>query len=211
MRVTEALVAEQFDDLEQQREASTLGIWIFLATEVLFFGGLFTAYIIFRTTYPPAFAQGSQHSNVLLGTINTAILLTSSLTMALSVHGAQEGHHKHTVRYLMCTVGLGLAFLGLKAMEYHQHISEGLFPGAHWRVELSRPVELFYWLYWVMTGLHALHVLAGIGILSVIATLARRGKFSPSYHTPVEVSGLYWHFVDIVWVFLYPLFYLVHP
>jgi cytochrome c oxidase subunit III len=210
MRVTEEILAEQFDDLAQQQQASAIGMWTFLATEVLFFGGLFTAYIVYRAAYPQAFAEGSHHANVLLGTINTAILLTSSLTMAFAVHAAQQGDNRRIMRNLACTIALGLAFLAVKGIEYHQHISEHLFPGPSWRKDLSIQVELFYWLYWVMTALHALHVLVGTGLLSVIAGLAYKRRFSDHYYTPVEISGLYWHFVDIVWVFLYPLFYLIH-
>jgi cytochrome c oxidase subunit 3 len=206
----ELVLAEQFDDLEQQEEASRVGMWVFLATEVLFFGGLFLAYIVYRQTYPHQFAIGIKHGELLLGTINTAILLTSSFTMALAVHAAQKGENEWVVRFLLCTILMGLTFLAVKGVEYSKHFSEHLFPGSLFRADLPHQVELFFWLYFVMTGLHALHVLIGIGLLSVIAVLAVRRKFSENYFNRVEVSGLYWHFVDIVWVFLYPLFYLIH-
>jgi len=200
---------EQFDDLEQQKEASTLGMWTFLATEVLFFGGLFMSYITYRSFYPREFSAAGQHTIILYGTLNTAILLTSSLTAALSVHAAQENRTNWLFRYLIMTVFLGCCFLGVKAVEYHDDIQEQLIPGPHFRAGLPAQGQIFWFLYWAMTGLHALHVLAGVGLLSVIALLAARRKFSDRYHHPVEISALYWHFVDIVWIFLYPLFYLI--
>ena len=210
MSESRSFVAEQFDDLPQQEEASRLGMWTFLATEILFFGGLFTSYLVYRSTYPQAFATGSEHGNVLIGTINTAILLTSSFTMALSVHAAQEGKNKKTAWLLLLTLLFGLAFLGLKGLEYSEHISEHMLPGAHFTPQLSHPVEMYFYLYFVMTGLHSLHVLVGVGVLAFMLLLAWRKRFSAEYHTPMEISGLYWHFVDLVWVFLYPLFYLIH-
>jgi cytochrome c oxidase subunit 3 len=203
------MLAEHFDDLAQQREASTLGMWTFLATEVLFFGGLFLAYTTYRTIYTQAFAEASRHTVVLFGTVNTAVLLTSSLTMALAVRAAQRGDNRWVGRFLWVTVFLGLCFLGVKAIEYRDDFREHLFPGRFFRTDLSAPAELFWFLYWAMTGLHALHVLIGMALLSVMALLARGGRFSPEYHNPIEVSGLYWHFVDIVWIFLYPLLYLI--
>ena len=202
-------LAEQFEDLPQQQEAATLGMWTFLATEILFFGGLFLSYIVYRSNYPHEFAEASRHTLVLFGTVNTAILLTSSLTMALAVHAAQRGDNKWLVRFLLITVFLGLGFLGVKGLEYREDLAEHLLPGRSFTSELSHPAQIFWFLYWAMTGLHALHVLIGVGLISVMAWLARRLKFSPEYHTPVEVTGLYWHFVDIVWIFLYPLLYLI--
>jgi cytochrome c oxidase subunit 3 len=204
-----SMLAEQFDDPVQQRETATLGMWTFLATEVLFFGGLFLSYIICRNLYPQAFAMAGRHTSVLYGTVNTALLLTSSLTMALAVQAAQENRIKWVTRYLLVTVFLGGCFLGVKGFEYHDDIMEHLFPGPQFRADIPSQGKLFWFLYWAMTGLHALHVLVGVGLLSVIAFMARRRKFSDCYHTPVEISGLYWHFVDIVWIFLYPLLYLI--
>jgi cytochrome c oxidase subunit 3 len=204
-----SILAEQFDDLQQQEEASTVGMWVFLATEIIFFGGLFTSYIVYRTTYPHEFAIGSAHADILLGTVNTAILLTSSFTMALGVHAAQRGDNKWVARYLMITILFALAFLAVKGLEYSEHISDGFFPGPGFRKDVPHHVELFFWLYFVMTGLHALHVCIGICVLSVVACLAMRKKFSTAYSNPVQISGLYWHFVDVIWVFLYPLFYLI--
>ncbi len=202
-------LAEQFDDLEQQRHASELGMWTFLATEVLFFGGLFMAYITYRHLYPDAFAAGSNECSVLLGSVNTAILLTSSLTMALAVHAARLNRTKALVRFLLLTLFLALCFLGVKALEYHEDFVKNLIPGAEFKPGLPAHTEIFFVLYWAMTALHALHVFVGVGVLAVIAFLAWRRRFSDVYHTPVEVSGLYWHFVDIVWIFLYPLLYLI--
>src|SRR5205814_358824 len=167
-----AAIAEQFDDLPQQKEASTLGMWTFLATEVLFFGGMFLSYIIYRHLYPAAFAAASRHTIVLYGTVNTAILLTSSLTMALAVHAAQENKIKWLVRYLLLTVLLGCCFLGVKSLEYHQDIQEHLVPGRHFTHELPIQASIFWFLYWAMTGLHALHVTVGVGLLAVMARLA---------------------------------------
>jgi cytochrome c oxidase subunit III len=203
------VLAEQFADADQQYEAAQLGMWTFLATEVLFFGGLFLAYILYRDLYPEAFAIGSRHTNLLYGTLNTAILLTSSLTMALAVHAAREGQPKSTVRCLALTLLLAAGFLVVKGFEYREDFAQHLVPGPHFNPALPPRAALFFWLYWAMTGLHAIHVTVGIGLLSVITVLARHGRFSRRYSTPVEVSGLYWHFVDLVWIFLYPLLYLI--
>jgi cytochrome c oxidase subunit 3 len=203
------ILAEQFDDLEQQEETATVGMWTFLATEVLFFGGLFMAYVVYRTTYPHAFAVGSHHDNLLLGSMNTAVLLTSSLTMALGVHAAQEGRRKRLIVFLGITLVFGLAFLALKGLEYSEHVSEGLFPGRNFKAGLPHGTEMFFVLYFLMTGLHAVHMIVGCAVLVVMLCLARKGRFSARYYTPIEITGLYWHIVDIVWVFLYPMFYLI--
>jgi cytochrome c oxidase subunit III len=203
-------LAEQFVEMPQQREASVLGMWTFLATEILFFGAMFMAYITYRTIYPLAFAAASKHTIVLYGTINTAILLTSSLTMVLAVHAAQENNIKWVVRHLLFTILLAVGFLVVKGLEYHEDLSEHLWPGPNFRAGLPAQAQIFWFLYWSMTGLHALHVTIGIGLLSVMAWMAHRGKFSAQYYNPVDVSALYWHFVDIVWIFLYPLLYLIN-
>jgi cytochrome c oxidase subunit 3 len=203
------ILAEQFDDLEQQEETATVGMWTFLATEVLFFGGLFAAYVVYRTAYPRAFVEGGHHSNLLLGTINTAVLLTSSLTMALAVHAAQVGRRARLMFLLLLTLLFGLGFLAIKGFEYSEHVSEHLFPDGGFKPGLPRGTEMFFVLYFLMTGLHAVHMLVGCGVIGVMLGLACKGKFSERYYTPIEISGLYWHFVDIVWVFLYPMFYLI--
>ena len=210
MADSQTALAEQFDDLPQQQEASTLGMWTFLATEILFFGGMFLSYITYRHAYPAAFAAASHHTILLYGTINTAILLTSSLTMVLAVHAAQENKIKWLTRYLLLTVFLGCCFLGVKALEYHQDLQERLWPGKYFTSKLPAQAQIFWLLYWAMTGLHAIHVTVGVGLLAVLAWMSSRRKFSTEYYTPVEISGLYWHFVDIVWIYLYPLLYLIN-
>ncbi len=200
---------EQFEDMPQQREAATFGMWTFLATEILFFGGLFLSYIVYRHTYPDAFAQASRHTVVLFGTVNTAILLTSSLTMALAVHAAEQDNPKWLFRFLVVTVLLGLAFLAVKGLEYHKDLEDKLWPGTHFTKELPPQAQIFWFLYWAMTGLHALHVTVGIGLISIIARMAWRGRFSAAYYNPVDMTALYWHFVDIIWIWLYPLLYLI--
>src|SRR5262245_34595086 len=202
------VLAIQFDDLGEQRHASTLGMWVFLATEVMFFGGMFAGYAIYRLHHPEAFALGSRDMHLALGTLNTLVLITSSLTMALSVHAAGSGRRKPLVAFLFLTIVLGLAFLGIKYVEYSSHIRDGLLPGSSFRFAGPHPreVELFFSFYFAMTGTHALHMIIGIGVLTVLVRWAARGRFSGGYAAPVEVAGLYWHFVDIIWIFLYPLF-----
>lgn len=206
--------------MEQQRESSTLGMWLFLVTEILFFGGLFTAYIVYRSLYPDVWEMGSQHMEFWPGTINTVILLCSSLTVALSVRAAAMGARKTTAFLLLITVLMGVGFCGIKAYEYHNHWVEGTIPGSAWHYnEVENPdgthstpppqLQLFFFLYFVMTGLHALHVIIGMGILGTVGYFAWKGKYTPEYHNPVHISGLYWHFVDLVWIFLYPLLYLI--
>jgi cytochrome c oxidase subunit 3 len=203
--------AHQFDDAEQQHEASWIGMWIFLATEVMFFGGLFTGYTVYRSAYAQAFADASNHLDVWLGTINTAVLIGSSFTMALAVRNAQLGDRRLIVRFLLLTIILGCVFLGIKFFEYYQKFEEHLVPGSSFIYEspLARPAEIFFSFYFAMTGMHALHMIIGIGLLTALVFWAARGRFSASYATPVELIGLYWHFVDIVWIFLFPLLYLV--
>jgi cytochrome c oxidase subunit 3 len=205
-----AALAEQFDDMPQQQEASTLGMWTFLATEILFFGGMFLSYIVYRQTYPQAFAEASKHTIVLFGTLNTAILLTSSLTMALAVHAAQEGRNNALFRLLLITIFLACCFLAVKGLEYHEDLKQQLWPGRHFKPGLPPQAQIYRFLYSAMTGLHALHVTIGVGLLSAIAFMARRRKFSVHYYNPIDISALYWHFVDIVWIWLYPLLYLVN-
>jgi cytochrome c oxidase subunit 3 len=237
-----AHVAHHFDDAEQQYAAANLGMWLFLATEILFFGGLFAGYAQYRYWWPAEFRAGSLRLDVTLGAINTAVLLTSSLTMALAVRAAQTNDRRGTVGLLAVTIVLGSVFLGVKAYEYHHKYEEHLIPGRSFtltahesshplprregRGEGERPkhlqpdplpkgegtegpVEIFFSFYFAMTGLHAAHMVIGIGVLGVLLAAARRGAFSSEYFTPVEMSGLYWHFVDIVWVFLFPLLYLI--
>ncbi|MBC8106269.1 MAG: cytochrome c oxidase subunit 3 family protein [Anaerolineae bacterium] len=200
-----------FDDLPQQRETAVLGMWTFLATEVLFFGALFLALTIYRYVYPVEFHAGSHHLKWYLGAINTAVLLTSSLTVALAVHYAQVGDRQHLVRCLIWTIVLGAAFLIIKAVEYSQEYTEGLIPVINFKLEGpgAKKVELFMVLYFAMTGLHAMHMVIGLCLFAWLTHRARQGAFSPAYYTPVENIGLYWHFVDVVWIFLFPLLYLI--
>jgi cytochrome c oxidase subunit 3 len=205
------VVAHQFDDNIQQQEAANLGMWAFLGTEVLFFGGMFLAYTVYRMTYTAAFADASNHLDVVLGTINTAVLIASSLSVVLAVHAAQENNHRLLVRMLLLTIVLGLIFLGIKFTEYEHKWHEQLVPGLNFNYpgEYSRNAAVFFSLYFAMTGMHAVHMIVGIGVFVVLALQARRRRFSRAYYTPVEVAGLYWHFVDIIWIFLFPLFYLL--
>jgi cytochrome c oxidase subunit III len=206
-----AALAHQFDSLEQQREASTLGMWIFLATEVLFFGVLFATYAIYRAWYADAFAAASHELLIWAGAINTAVLITSSLTMALAVHAAQTGDRRWLMRFLVATMILGAAFLGIKAFEYYTGFLEGHLPGAGFRFEAEhfQHAQIFFSLYYLMTGLHALHMIIGLAVMAVMLWLSWRGAVTAEYYAPIEISGLYWHFVDIVWIFLFPLLYLI--
>jgi cytochrome c oxidase subunit III len=200
-----------FADMEQQRASATLGMWVFLITEIMFFGGLFVAYLVYRSTHYNAWVIGSEHMEFWLGTINTVILLCSSLMVALSVHAIQVGQGKLSAAYLWVASAMGVGFLVLKGIEYHAHFVEGAIPGSLWKLQVPDPqtVQMFFYIYFVMTGLHALHVTIGIFLLAVIGWYAWQGRYSPAYHSPVHVSGLYWHFVDVVWIFLYPLLYLI--
>ena len=205
-------LAHHFDSMAQQTEATTLGMWVFLATEVLFFGGLFATYAIYRVWYPEAFAAASHSLDVTLGTVNTVVLITSSLTMALAVHAAQLGQRKLLMTFLILTMILGAMFLGIKSVEYYHKFAEHHVPGPGFQFEerdYVRHAQLFFSLYFVMTGLHALHMIIGIGIMLVMLWWAWNGTITAQYSSPIEISGLYWHFVDIVWIFLFPLLYLL--
>jgi cytochrome c oxidase subunit 3 len=227
-----------FDDMEQQKEASSLGMWVFLAQEIMFFGGLFLLYLIYRMNYYPIFSMASSSIDVKWGAINTVVLIGSSVTMAMAVHSAQLGHRKLLVLFLIGTIILGGVFLGIKAVEYKAKYDEHHVPGMdsfHFVPEpdkstgkipngvsaeeaealaqntaFQRTAQIFFSLYFVMTGTHALHMIVGIGILIPLVVLAWKGRYDSSYYTPIENFGLYWHFVDIVWIFLFPLLYLIN-
>jgi cytochrome c oxidase subunit 3 len=207
----EPLVEHQFDDIEQQRDAAYTGMWIFLSTEVLFFGAVFFAYILYRGLYYNAFAEGSRKLSLTLGSVNTAVLLCSSLTMALAVYAAQRRQGNRLVVYLIITEIIGAVFLGIKFLEYYEHYKEKMVPGLNFAYagEHSREVQLFMVFYFILTGMHAVHMIIGLGVLSTLAILATRGKFIRGDYDPIDIGGLYWHFVDIVWVFIFPLLYLV--
>lgn len=234
-----AALQHHFENMEQQREAGTLGMWVFLVTEIMFFGGMFMAYILYRTYNADAFAAASNRLNVTMGFINTIVLICSSLTMALAVYYSQVGKRMMIVIMLILTMILGSTFLVIKAFEYHDKYVKSEIPGRlfpnrpfkweeeHGGTEAQNPqmvptgqeqkpdpnfvgrVEMFFFIYFAMTGLHALHMIIGLGMLIVLTIKAYRGRFSPEYHAPVELGGLYWHFVDIVWIFLFPLLYLL--
>jgi cytochrome c oxidase subunit III len=206
-----ARLQHQFDTMEQQQESATLGMWIFLVTEIMFFGGLFMAYLLYRVWYPEAWSEGSRELDIVLGGVNTAVLIASSLTMAMGVRAAQTGFPRATVNWLLGTIALGTTFLVIKAFEYAHKFQMHHVPGPNFVFEgpHAKQVEIFLSLYFAMTGLHALHMVIGIGLMSVITWMAYKRRFSPEWYSPVEMGGLYWHFVDIVWIFLFPLLYLV--
>ncbi len=205
-----------FETLEQQKDASTLGMWLFLVTEIMFFGGLFTTYVVYRSKWPLAFMEASHSLSWKLGAFNTAVLIVSSLTMALAIWAAQVNRRKMQVGFLMLTMVLGLTFLGVKAVEYQDKFEHHHVPGPHfeWHEPLpegvtSNQVEVFFSIYFIMTGLHAVHMICGIAVLGVLAFYAWKGRYDSTYYNPLECTGLYWHFVDIVWIFLFPLLYLL--
>jgi len=209
-----------FAGVEQQRDAASLGMWLFLATEVMFFGGMFCAYLVYRYLFFNEFAAGSRSLDIYLGTINTAVLICSSLTVALGVRAAQMGKRTLLVVFLLLTLVFGLAFLGIKAIEWHDKYKEHHIPGASFnaddivkeypQITINQPHEQIYFsLYFAMTGLHALHMVIGVGLFSYITYFAWKGRYTANYYTPVENAGLYWHFVDIVWIYLFPLLYLI--
>ena len=201
-----------FEDLGQQQDAATLGMWTFLVTEIMFFGGMFLAYGLYRATYPEAFANTSRHMDVWLGAVNTAVLICSSLTMVLAVHASRIGNRRSLVWNLVGTMLLGGVFLAVKAFEYHHKWEEHLIPGlrfAYDQPQLAHAAEILFFLYFCMTGMHAVHMIIGEGLLAWLLVGALRGRFTPAWNTPVDMIGLYWHFVDIVWIFLFPLLYLI--
>jgi cytochrome c oxidase subunit III len=205
---------EQFDTESQQKDASTLGMWVFLITEVMFFGGLFLAYTVYRHAYPQIFAIASTSLNVYIGAANTVVLLCSSLTMVLAVRAAQLGRTRAIVLFLILTLILGSVFLGVKAYEWNEKFVEHHIPGPSFHLEGVAPdqqghAQLFFSLYFAMTGLHALHMVIGAGLLTYLILEARKARYTSEYNTPVDLIGLYWHFVDIIWIFLFPLLYLI--
>ena len=206
-------LAHQFDDLPQQHAAADLGMWLFLATELMFFGGLFLTYFIYRSYDEAAFAAASHQLDVVWGTVNTAVLLTSSLTVALATHAATAGQRRNLILFLVATMGLGIVFVVIKGLEYQHKYQHGLMPllglPFHWDGPSPAGAELFFDLYYLMTGVHLLHMVIGLGLMLVLLVKAFRGGLLGDFATPVRLTGLYWHFVDVVWVFLFPLLYLV--
>jgi cytochrome c oxidase subunit 3 len=215
MSSTNASVEEQFSSREQQDFASTFGMWVFITSELLFFAPLLFGYLYLRVHYPQACAAASRHTDFLLGTANTAVLLTSSFLMALAGHAAKDGRRPQAARLLLAVAALGVAFLVIKGFEYRSEFQEQLFPGAGFRPAIGAQaqdlpgMELFFLLYFAATGLHALHLTIGILACLALAFMLRRPAPAAPSGEAVEVAGLYWHFVDLVWIFLYPLLYLV--
>ena len=224
MHRTEELYG-QFQTLDQQRDAASLGMWVFLITEIMFFGGMFLTYTINRSIYGVAFAAASRELNVRMGGANTAVLITSSFTMAMAVWASQTGRKKALIFFLVATLALGSVFLTVKYFEYAEKFHHHLVPGYNFHFPEDSPeyalqaaqdpyigshAQLFFSLYFAMTGMHALHMIIGAGLLLWLIRQAVGGRFTPQYNTPVEIIGLYWHFVDIVWIFLFPLLYLIN-
>ena len=203
-------LAHHFDTMGQQASAAKLGMWLFLATEILMFSGLFLAYFLMRTFYPEMVLGAHEHLNKWMGGLNTVVLLVSSYTMALAVRAAQTSNTPEIKRNLIYTIGCACIFMVVKYFEYSHKIHVGLLPGRLFAADgIAGKPQIFFALYFTMTGLHALHVIAGIFVLGWIYVRAGRGEFSPAYYTPVENAGLYWHLVDLIWIFLFPLLYLV--
>ena len=211
-----------FADMEQQKDAASLGMWVFLVTEIMFFGGMFCAYLVYRLAHFNDFAAASQSLSIQLGATNTAVLIASSLTVVLAVNAAQRGRRKLLVFYLLATIVLGCTFLGIKAKEYADKFKEHHVPGAsfhfvpeHMEGHPEQPpvdqrhAEMFFSLYFAMTGMHAIHMIIGVGLFTTLTVLSWKGRYSAEYYTPIENAGLYWHFVDVVWIYLFPLLYLI--
>jgi cytochrome c oxidase subunit 3 len=207
----EGILAHHFSSLERQNEAMRLGMWLFLATEILLFAGLFTGYSVYRYQFPLAFAECSRHLEIALGTLNTVVLITSSFTVALSIHYARTDRRRAAALCLVITIAFALAFLGIKAVEYTAHFHEHSLPGKYYAFkEVKVPgAAMFFTMYFLMTGLHGLHVIAGMSVLSWLLWRTLQGRYSSRYYTGLEMGGLYWHLVDLVWIFLYPLLYLI--
>ena len=204
-------LAHHFGSLADQQETATLGMWVFLATEVLFFGGALMVYSLYRGWYPEAFAVASHELDIVLGTVNTVVLIGSSLTMALAVHAAQRNDRSSLTVFLVVTMMLGVTFLGIKGVEYYTKFVEHHIPGPSFQfeAEYAKQAQIFFSLYFVLTGLHALHMIVGLGVMAWMLAWVRNGTIDRDYVSPIEISGLYWHFVDIVWIFLFPLLYLI--
>jgi cytochrome c oxidase subunit 3 len=207
----EGIVAHHFSSLDRQNEAMRLGMWLFLATEILLFGGLFTGYAVYRFQFPLAFAECSRHLDTPLGTVNTVVLITSSFTVAMSIFYTRADKPRMAAACLMLTLLFALAFLGIKAVEYAAHFREHALPGKYYTFEQVKVpgAAMFYTMYFLMTGLHGVHVVAGMCVLSWLLWRTLQGRYSSRYYTGLEMGGLYWHLVDLIWIFLYPLLYLI--
>ena len=204
-------LAHHFDDPVQQKESATLGMWIFLATELMLFGGLFFGYTIYRRAYYEEFAIGSSHLYLTLGTLNTVVLITSSFTVAMAFWAVRKGKNRLCAVMLGITILFALTFLGVKSIEYAHKFAEGALPGKWYHFhEVTAPgANLYFTVYFLSTGLHAFHVIVGMSVLAWVLKGVIKGKYGPDYYVPVELGGLYWHLVDLVWIFLFPLLYLI--
>jgi len=204
-------LAHHFPDMKTQEHAARMGMWLFLSTEILLFAVLFTAYGLYRFLFPLGFEEASKLAHVTMGATNTVVLITSSLTVALAIHHARKGENRKVVGLLAITIAFGALFMVLKGFEYYHHFQDGQLPGRfyHYAGVTGPGVSMYFTVYFLMTGLHGLHVLIGMGLLTWVAVRASRGHFGPAYSTPVELSGLYWHLIDLIWIFLFPLLYLV--
>jgi len=204
-------VHHHFIDGEQQFDSAKMGMWVFLVTEILFFGGLFCAYIVYRAWHPELFTQAATELNTLWGGVNTIVLIGSSLTVAMAIRSAQLNQKKGLIINLGITIALACVFMVIKYFEYTHKFHMGIFPGEFYTYEgLEHPMaNIFFSIYYMMTGLHGVHVLVGIGLMVWLVIRARRDEFSSEYYTPVEIVGLYWHLVDLIWIFLFPLLYLI--
>jgi len=204
-------VQHHFVDSEQQFDSAKLGMWIFLVTEILFFGGLFVAYIVYRAWNPELFIKASVELDTIMGAANTAVLIFSSLTMALAIREIQLNRVNRSILYMAITIACAFFFMVVKYFEYTHKFHLGIFPGENYTFTgIDDPqASIFFSIYYMMTGLHGIHVIIGIGLITWLIIKARNGAYSSSYYTPIEITGLYWHLVDIIWIFLFPLFYLI--
>ena len=208
---TQHVVPHHFESAEQAYASSKLGLWLFLVTEIMLFGGLFVVYILFRALYPETFSVAHHELNRVMGAINTVVLICSSLTMAMAVDKTKQGQAKMANRYLFITLLCGATFMVVKFFEYKHKFHDGLLPGGFFtNTQLTDPhAPLFFSLYFMMTGLHGIHVLVGMGLMIWMVLRNNKKEFGPGYYTPVEMTGLYWHLVDLIWIYLFPLLYLI--
>ena len=206
-----AHVHHHFVDGDQQFDTAKLGMWVFLVNEILFFGGLFCAYIVYRAWYPELFSEAALELNTFWGAVNTVVLIGSSLTVAMAIRSAQKDQIEGLKKNLLMTIGLAVIFMVIKGFEYTHKFEMGIFPGEYYTYEGLEHVKapIFFSIYYMLTGVHALHVIIGIGLIYWIYLRAKKGEFSSEYYTPVEITGLYWHLVDLIWIFLFPLLYLI--
>lgn len=204
-------VQHHFVDYEQQFESSKLGMWIFLVTEILFFGGLFVAYIVYRSWHPDLFIMAAEQLDTTMGAINTVVLIASSLTIAMAIRAAQLNQKRNLILLLSGTIGLALTFMVIKYFEYTHKFHLGIYPGGFYTFEGidHELASVFFSIYYMMTALHGIHVIIGIVFIGILIYQASKNTFSESYYTPVEITALYWHLVDIIWIFLFPLLYLI--